>query len=181
MTFVSRNAGNRRHHESDHRQTERMRENGPVAAFPGRKGANKLQNPVPEINRKGQDSAELDDDRVHLPKAVVQIETEYGFNNPEVRGRANRQKFRQPLDDSEKEGEQIIVHNRSVAFVEIYSLDLQISHSGVGDEMRRRARSNVWAGKEKTGKRPSGESFHPANSRSSAGKSNEQTPPEQRW
>ena len=87
-----------------------MSEDGPVAVFAARKSAEKFQDPAPEKRGQGQDRAELDDDAVHFPEAILQIDLEQRLGDAQMRGRADGQKFGQPLDHAEQKGEEIVVH-----------------------------------------------------------------------
>ena len=93
---------NRGHDERDDGQAEGMRQKIAITALTSRICREEFQDPVPKINRQGQDRAELDHDRVHLPKAVVQIEIEERFDDAEMTGRTHRQKFGQPFNNAEK-------------------------------------------------------------------------------
>ena len=48
----------------------------------------------------------------------MQIETQQRLHDPQMRGRTDRQKFRQPFDDAEKNGKKKIVHNKKVEGLE---------------------------------------------------------------
>ena len=65
-----------------------------VSAFSAWKGGKKFQDPIPKINRQRQDRSQLNHNRVHLPIGVMQIEMQQCFNDPQMSGRADRQKFR---------------------------------------------------------------------------------------
>jgi hypothetical protein len=62
-----------------------MCQNSAIAALAPWERANKLQDAVPKINRQRQNGAELDNDRVHLPKAVVKIDMQQRFANTQMR------------------------------------------------------------------------------------------------
>ena len=74
-----------------------------ITALAFRKCAEKFQDPFPKINRQRQDCAKLNDDRVHFPKAVSQIEMEQRFDDAQMSGRAHRQKFGQSFNDTEQD------------------------------------------------------------------------------
>ena len=80
-----------------------MCENRAIAAFTFWKSANKLQDTLPKINRQRQNSAELDDDRVHLPETILEIDVQERFADAQMCGRAYREKLGQPFDDAEKD------------------------------------------------------------------------------
>jgi hypothetical protein len=63
-----------------------MCQNGAIAALASRERANKVHDAVPKINRQRQNGAELDNDRVHFPKAVVKIDMQQRFADPQMRG-----------------------------------------------------------------------------------------------
>ncbi len=46
---------------------------------------------------------ELDHDRVHLPVRIGQVDVQQRLCDPQVRRRANGQKFRESLDDAEQD------------------------------------------------------------------------------
>ena len=99
-----------RHHESDHRETYRMSNKVAVTAFAPRKCAEELNDPLPKINRQRQNRAQLDHDRVHLPKTIVEIEIEQRLSNAEMRGRAHGEEFGEPFNDPEQDRQEKIVH-----------------------------------------------------------------------
>ena len=66
-------------------KTERICQNGAIAARASRERANKLQDAAPKINRQRQNGAELDNDRVHFPKAIVKIDMQQGFADTQMR------------------------------------------------------------------------------------------------
>src|SRR5438034_8486806 len=90
-----------------------MRQYSAIAAFACGKGTQKLQNPIAKIDRQREDRAQLNDDRVHLPEAIVQIDAQYRFADAQVRGGTHRQKFSQSLDDSEKDRQGKVMHRLS--------------------------------------------------------------------
>ena len=90
-----------RDNERNEREPERMRENIAAPALAPRKSRKKFQDPIPKINRQRQDRSQLNHNRVHLPVGIMQIETQQCFDNPQMRGRADGQKFRQPFDNTE--------------------------------------------------------------------------------
>ena len=88
-----------------------------IAAFASRKCADELNDPLPKINWQRQDRAQLDHDRVHLPKAIVKIEIEQRLNNAEMRGRAHREEFGEPFNDAEQDRQEKIVHRNFFYFL----------------------------------------------------------------
>src|SRR4029450_9523784 len=102
-----RNRGNDKCYQ---RETQWMSENGAIAAFASRKGAKKRQDPFAKIDRQCQDRAQLNDDRIHLPEAVLKIDMQQCFADAQMRGRAYREKFSQPLHDSEKDRQEVFIH-----------------------------------------------------------------------
>ena len=70
-----------------------MGEKVAVPAFSRWKGGEKFQDSIPEINRQRENRSQLNHNRVHFPEAVVQIEMQQCFDDPQMRGRADRQKF----------------------------------------------------------------------------------------
>jgi hypothetical protein len=89
---------NRGHHKCDKREAQRVREDGAIAAFALRKCADKFDNATPKINRLSENGSELDDDCVHFPKPIMQIDMQQRFADAQVRGRTHRKKFSKSLD-----------------------------------------------------------------------------------
>src|SRR5205085_6868449 len=87
-----------------------MREQRAIAPLSARERRDERRDAPGEINRQGEDCAQLNHDRIHFPEAVVQVEMEKRFDDAEVRGRTDRQEFRQALDDSEQDGKKKVVH-----------------------------------------------------------------------
>ena len=93
-----------RDHKSNQSQAQGMREEVAVAAFSGWKGADEFQDAIPKINGQGKDRSQLDNDRVHLPKTIVQIDLKERFDDAQMRRRTNRKKFGYAFDNSQKHG-----------------------------------------------------------------------------
>ena len=53
-----------------------MGQYGAITPFASRERAKKFQNSIAKIDRQRQDRAQLNDDRVHLPKTVMQIDAQ---------------------------------------------------------------------------------------------------------
>ena len=81
-----------------------MRQDGAIAAFAIRKRANKPHNATPKINRQSENGSELDHDRVHFPEPIMQIDMQQRFADAQMRGRTDRKKLGQSLDNAEKDG-----------------------------------------------------------------------------
>jgi hypothetical protein len=62
-----------------------MVEDCPIAPFARRKSAEKIEDAAPEVKRQGENCPELDDDAVHFPEAVREVDPEERFGNPEMR------------------------------------------------------------------------------------------------
>src|SRR5690242_11717083 len=92
-----------------------------IAAFPFWKRGEKRQDAVPKINWQRQDRPELDHDRVHLPKAVLQVELEQRFDNAQMAGRADGQKLSQAFNDPEQDRQEKIIH-KSFRCLDVESL-----------------------------------------------------------
>src|ERR1700722_14562296 len=97
-----------------------MRERRPVTAFAARKGGKKRRNTAAEIHRPAQDCTQLNDNRVHLPVAVIESEmwgetrsVQQRLRKPQVRGRTDRQKFRKTFHDSQNQRQQVVVQSSS--------------------------------------------------------------------
>ena len=72
--FLKKKRWHRRDHERNQRQAERVGQDRAIATFASRKSGKELHNPSSKINRQGQNRAELNNDGVHLPETVAQIE-----------------------------------------------------------------------------------------------------------
>ncbi len=77
-----------------------MRNDVTVTALALWERAEKVHDSVQKINRQRQDRAELDHDRVHFPKTVMQIEMEERFGDAQMGGRTHRQRIRSDLRQS---------------------------------------------------------------------------------
>src|SRR5215470_379388 len=87
-----------------------MRQNSPIAAFTARKRTEKFQDASPKKSRQCNNSAELNDDAVHLPEAILQINVQQRFRDAEMRGRTYGEKLRQAFNRAEKNREKVIIH-----------------------------------------------------------------------
>lgn len=112
--FFQRPGRDRCDDKSDHRQTKRMRQNRAVAAVAAGKRSQELHDAFPKVNGQRQDGAELNNDCVHLPETVVQIEFEERFNDTQMRRRTNGQKFREAFYYSEQDRQEKVVHARKL-------------------------------------------------------------------
>jgi len=99
--------------EGDDDEAEWMREDGAVAAFALRKCGKEFRNALAEIDWKAKDCAELDDDCVHLPVAVAEVDVEQGFGDAKMGGGADWNEFGETFDDAEDEGEYVVVQDAS--------------------------------------------------------------------
>ena len=90
-----------------------MGENIAIAAFPARKCAPELKDSSQVEQEERQDSARLDDDRVHLPIRIVEIDFHQGFGNSQMGRGTDRQEFSQPLNDTQNDGKKIYVQKAS--------------------------------------------------------------------
>src|SRR5579872_1792539 len=86
-----------------------MSKRGPIAPFPLRKSRQEFRNAMSEVDGKAQNGAELDDDGVHLPVAVAEIDVKQRFCDTKVRRGTDGQKFGKAFDDSQYYGEQVVV------------------------------------------------------------------------
>ena len=102
----------RRNDESNQGQTQGVGQNRAVAPLSARKGGEKCDDAIAEVDRQRQNRSELDHDRIHFPEAVLKIESEERFNNPQMRGGADRKEFRQAFDDAEQKRDQKVIHIR---------------------------------------------------------------------
>src|SRR6267378_665132 len=100
---------NRRDHESDDREAQRMRRESPVAALASRKCGQKFRDALAEINGQNGDRAQLDRNRVHFPITAIQAHIHQRFSNAQMRGRADGQILRQSFNDAKQHGQKIIV------------------------------------------------------------------------
>ena len=71
---------------------------------------NKSHNATPQINGQSENGSELDDDCVHFPEAILQIDMQQRLADAQVCGGTHRKKFGQSFDDPEQDGKQIVVH-----------------------------------------------------------------------
>src|ERR1700739_1471259 len=86
--------------EGDDNEAGWMREDGAVAAFTARKCGEKFRDALAEIDRQTEDRAELDDDCVHLPVAVAEIDVGKEFGDAQMRGGADGYEFGAAFDDA---------------------------------------------------------------------------------
>src|SRR5215813_2572905 len=107
--FSQKKSGDCGHEKGNQCKPERMRQGGAIAVFASWKCAEKLCEACAEINRQAQNRAELDDDGVHLPVAVAEVDVKQKFGDAQVSGGADGQKLGQPFDNSQDERKQIIV------------------------------------------------------------------------
>src|ERR1700675_2600701 len=80
-----------------------------IVAFAARERSKQLPDVLAKINRQGGDRANLNHDGVHLPVAVLQADVQQIFSDAQMRRGADRQKLRQPFDNSQHDRHQIIV------------------------------------------------------------------------
>src|SRR5260370_42606980 len=90
-----------------------MRKGRSVATLAARKSRNKLRNAATEIYRQAGDRAQLNDNGIHLPGAIRQADMQQRFRQPEMRGRADRQKLRQAFHDAQHKRQQVVVQSTS--------------------------------------------------------------------
>src|SRR5439155_10879988 len=105
--------GNGGYDKRNHSQAKRMRKRRPVTIFAMRECAQKLGDPAAKIDGQAQDRAQLNNDCVHLPVSVTQIDVKQGFGNAQVRGRTDRQEFRQTLDNAKNRRKKVVVQYSS--------------------------------------------------------------------
>ena len=96
------NRGNRGHHKGQHRQAERMGQDGAVAALSSGEGGKKLGDASAKVDRHAENRAQLNHDGVHLPVAVGQANVQQRLRDAQVRRGADGQKLSQALDDSQQ-------------------------------------------------------------------------------
>ena len=70
-----------------------MSQDRSVTVLTARKGRDQFQNSPPKKYRQRDDRAELDDDGVHFPEAISEIDIQQRFGDPQMRGRTDRQEF----------------------------------------------------------------------------------------
>jgi hypothetical protein len=98
--FFQQIRGNGGDDEGYQRQTQGMRKNRSISAFSSWKRRKEPRDGCPEIDRQRQDRSELNHDGVHLPKAVVQIDLEQRFGDPQMGRRADRQELGQAFNNA---------------------------------------------------------------------------------
>jgi len=62
-----------------------MREDSAVAVFAFWKGAKERQDALAKIDRQRQNRAKLNDDGVHFPEAVMKVDVQQCFTDPQMR------------------------------------------------------------------------------------------------
>src|SRR5271167_2492391 len=111
--------------EGDDDEAEWMREDCAVAAFALRKCGKEFCNALAEIDWEAEDCAELDDDRIHLPVAVAEIDVEQGFGDAEMSRGADRDEFGKTFDDAEDKRENVVVQDApTIDFERVETMDL---------------------------------------------------------
>src|ERR1700730_12682759 len=96
--------------EGDERERERMIQRGAIARLTFGEGADEFEDAPDEEEEERENGAKLDDDGVHLPVRIAEVDVEQRFRDPQVGGRADGQKFRQSLDDAEQDRDDVVVH-----------------------------------------------------------------------
>jgi hypothetical protein len=71
-----------------------------VAALPSGEAFDEGDDAFEIEKNKSENSACLDNDGVHLPIRIVERDTHCGFGDPEMRGRTDRKKFGEALNDA---------------------------------------------------------------------------------
>src|SRR5205814_4628103 len=112
-------------------QAERMREQVAIPFGAAWKGADVLDNQLAEIDRQAEHRSKLDDDRVHLPVAVGEIDLAERLENSKVRGGADRNEFRQSLDDPQEHGQEMVRHEVASPGAAVFE-----EHSAVQERFR---------------------------------------------
>ena len=77
-----------------------MSEGGSVSALTAGESGDEFCDAAPEVNRKAQNCAELDDDGIHLPIAVGQADVQQRFGQPQMGGGADGQELGDAFDNS---------------------------------------------------------------------------------
>src|SRR5579864_9675192 len=97
-----------------------MRQYSAISALATGKRGEELHDAAPEINRKAQNRAQLDDDGKHLPIPIVESQirnqtrrVQKSLRQAQMRGGADRKKFGDAFDNSQDQCEQIIVQSSS--------------------------------------------------------------------
>jgi hypothetical protein len=75
--------------KGDEREREGMVERGAIAALALWKGPNEFEDAAHKEEDEREDGTELDDDGVHLPVRIGQVDVEQRFGDPQVRGRTD--------------------------------------------------------------------------------------------
>src|SRR5438876_5397543 len=84
-----------------------------VAIFAMRECFQKVGDPCTKINGQAQNRTQLNDDRVHLPISVTQVDVKQRLSNAQMRGRADRQELRQTLDNAKYRRKKVVVQKPS--------------------------------------------------------------------
>src|ERR1700676_3223237 len=97
-----------------------MRERRPVTALAARKSRKKGRYAAAEVHRQAKDCAQLNDNGIHFPVAIIEREiwgqTRYvqqRLGKPEVRGRTDRQKLRETFHNPQDHRQQVVVQSSS--------------------------------------------------------------------
>src|SRR6516162_9119418 len=90
-----------------------MRDDVAIASFAARKCAHEFENAAEVEQEQGQNGAGLDDDRVHLPVSVVEVDLHQRFGDAQVRGGTDRKKFGEPLNNAQNGGKDVDVQKAS--------------------------------------------------------------------
>src|SRR5437660_3779976 len=85
-----------------------------IAILALRKCAQKFRDSGAKINWQTQDRAQLDHDGVHLPVAIRQAHVKQRFGNPQVSRGTDRQELREPFNNAENDGQQVVVQGASM-------------------------------------------------------------------
>ena len=97
-------------YERDERERERMVQRGAVTGLARGEGADEFEDAPDEEEEERENGAELNDDGVHLPVRIGEVDVEQRLRDPQVRGRADGQKLREALDDAEQDRDDVVVH-----------------------------------------------------------------------
>src|SRR5690606_25851574 len=73
-------------------------------------GADEIEDAAAEIDRQAEHRAELDDDGVGLPEAVVEVDSHPVLGQAQVGGGTDREELGQAFNNAKNEGAKIVVH-----------------------------------------------------------------------
>src|SRR5712671_1592414 len=87
-----------------------MREDTAIAPFPARVSQYELRDARTEVKGEAEHRTKLDDDGVHLPVRVGQIDVKERLRQSQMGGRADRKEFGEAFEDPKERREEVVAH-----------------------------------------------------------------------